>query len=220
MSKSTDWFPNSRENIIRMARTWGTQFDLNGPAWDIPAGEITIFKTRTTQLDALFQQHKNNEERTPVGTQQLNAAFNDMEKSMRNFYRLYILNRRSDIERVALDLRPIDHNKTPLGPPTAQVTLEIFLRGRHELGIRIVYLVGSPDDKENKGYRIWYKAADHGETPPASPEGLTKSFYTKRKKDVIPFEYNDSGKTAFMAVQVENDGKKGPWGPMINAVIP
>jgi hypothetical protein len=41
-----------------------------------------------------------------------------------------------------------------------------------------------------------------------------------RKKDVIEFDYNYSGKTAYFAVQVENGGKKGPWGPMVSALIP
>jgi hypothetical protein len=43
---------------------------------------------------------------------------------------------------------------------------------------------------------------------------------TKRRRDVIEFEFGDSGKTAYMAVQVENDGKKGPWGSMVSALIP
>jgi hypothetical protein len=30
---------------------------------------------------------------------------------------------------------------------------------------------------------------------------------------VVVFDYGDSGKTAYIAVQIENDGKKGPWGP-------
>jgi hypothetical protein len=52
------------------------------------------------------------------------------------------------------------------------------------------------------------------------PDDLRKSFYTKRKKDVIECEFGDSGKTAYFAVQIENEGKKGPWGPLVNALIP
>jgi hypothetical protein len=59
-----------------------------------------------------------------------------------------------------------------------------------------------------------------GETPPADPDELRKSFFTKRKKDVTGFEYGDSGKTAYFAVQIENDRKKGQWGPMVSALIP
>jgi hypothetical protein len=37
---------------------------------------------------------------------------------------------------------------------------------------------------------------------------------------VIEFEFGDSGKKCFMAVQIENEGKKGPWGPLTSALIP
>jgi hypothetical protein len=33
---------------------------------------------------------------------------------------------------------------------------------------------------------------------------LPKSFYTRRKKDKVSFDYGDSGKTAYMAVQVDD----------------
>ena len=121
---------------------------------------------------------------------------------------------------VSLGLKIPDHTPTPIGTPTAQVTLETYLVGRHELRIKIVYVTGNPADPANKGYRIWYSVIAHGETPPANPDDLRKSFFTKRRKDVIEFEFGDSGKTAWFAVQVENDGKKGNWGPLVQALIP
>jgi hypothetical protein len=36
----------------------------------------------------------------------------------------------------------------------------------------------------------------------------------------MEFDFGDSGKTAFFAVQIENEGKKGPWGPLVSALIP
>jgi hypothetical protein len=104
--------------------------------------------------------------------------------------------------------------------PTAQVTIETFLVGRHELGMRIVYITGSPEDKENKGYRIWYKVVGQGEEAPTNPKQLTELFITKRWKDLLKFQYGDSGKTVYMSAQVENDGKEGPFGPMVSALIP
>jgi hypothetical protein len=100
------------------------------------------------------------------------------------------------------------------------VTVETYLVGRHELGIRIVYVTGSPEDKANKSYRVYYKVLEAGETPPAEPSESWHSFSTKRRKDLIEFAYGDSGKTVYFAVQVENDGKKGPWGPLTSALIP
>jgi hypothetical protein len=98
--------------------------------------------------------------------------------------------------------------------------VETYLVGRHELGVRLVYVDGDPRDKENRGYRLWHSVIAPGETPPAKPEELRASFYTQRRKDLIEFDFGDSGKTAYFAVQIENDGKKGPWGPLTSALIP
>jgi hypothetical protein len=88
------------------------------------------------------------------------------------------------------------------------------------LGVRIVYVIGDPDDKANKVFRIWYTVIVPGEAQPADPNDLRKSFYTKRKKDVIEFDFGDSGKTAYFSIQIENEGKKDPRGPLVSALIP
>jgi hypothetical protein len=64
---------------------------------------------------------------------------------------------------------------------------------------------------------IWYSVIAQGGTPPVNTGELRESFYTKRKKDVIEFDFDDSGKTAHLAVQIENEG---PWGPLVQALIP
>jgi hypothetical protein len=127
---------------------------------------------------------------------------------------------RTDADSVSLGLKPHDAVPTPSGAPAAQAAIETFLTGRHELGLKIVYVTGSSHDPANKGYRIWYSVIAPGGAVPASPEDLRTSFYTKRKKDVIEFAFGDSGKTAFFAVQIENEGRKGPWGPLVSALIP
>jgi hypothetical protein len=91
---------------------------------------------------------------------------------------------------------------------------------QHELGAKMVYVTSNPTDPANKGYRIWYSVAAHGETSPENPDELCKSFFTKQKKDVIEFDFGYSGKTTYFAVQIENNGKKGSWGPMVSTLIP
>jgi hypothetical protein len=110
---------------------------------------------------------------------------------------------------ISLGLKPRDA-PTPSGTPTAQATVETYLVGRHELGVKIIYVTGNPNDSANKGFRIWYIVAAQNETAPANPDDLRKSFFTKQKKDVIEFDFEDSGKTCHMAVQIENEGQKSP----------
>ena len=73
---------------------------------------------------------------------------------------------------------------------------------------------------QNSKLKIRMDADFMPDTPPANPQDLRDSFYTKRKKDLMEFPFEDSGKTAYFAVQIENEGKKGPWGPMVSALIP
>jgi S1-C subfamily serine protease len=88
------------------------------------------------------------------------------------------------------------------------VSIETSLIGRSQLGLKINSLTGSPSDSANKGFRIRYSVIAQGGMPSANPGELRESVYTKRKKDVIEFDFDDSGKTAHLAVQIENKGKK------------
>jgi hypothetical protein len=116
-----------------------------------------------------------------VANAQCKEAFDALAGFMRDFKRRYFLTPPLlDSDLISLGLKPHDTHPTPSPAPTAQVTVETSLVGRHELGVRIVYVTGSPDDPANKGYRIWHSVVAPGETPPASPEELRKSFFTKQ----------------------------------------
>jgi hypothetical protein len=221
MPKSSDWLPNSRDGILAMADDWIAVCTPKQTAWTIPGAALTELTTRKNTARTALETAKNETTRTPVANAQCKEAFNALIGCMRDFKRRYFLTPPLlDSDYISLGLKPHDTHPTSSPAPTAQVTVETYLVGRHELGVRITYVTGSPNDPANKGYRIWHSVIAPGETPPANPEELRKSFYTQRKKDLIEFEFGDSGKTVYFAVMIENDGKKGPWGPMTQALIP
>ncbi|MDR2053833.1 MAG: hypothetical protein LBP80_10500 [Treponema sp.] len=194
-----------------MAKDWQSVAGANAEAWGIPAAVLQELDSLTQAADTALATAKNETTRTPVATAQCRTAFEALTAHMRDMKRRYFLSPPlTEANFIALGLKPHDGTPTPSGPPAAQVMVETYLIGRHEPGVKIVYITGSPSDPANKGYRIWYSVIAPGETPPANPDELRKSFFTKRKKDVIEFDFGDSGKTAYFAVQVENDGKKGP----------
>jgi hypothetical protein len=210
-----------REAILEMADDWISVCGVKQGAWNIPGTAVTELTTLRGAARTALETAKNETTRTPVATAQCKEAFDALIDFMRDFKRRYFLSPPLlDSDLISLGLKPHDSHPTPSPMPIAQVSIETYLVGRHELGIRIVYVTGSPDDPANKGYRIWYSVAAPGETPPTNPDDLRKSFYTQRKKDLIEFEFGDSGKTVYFAVQIENEGKKGPWGPMVQALIP
>jgi hypothetical protein len=204
-----------------MAKDWVSVTGTNAHLWGIPLTAVQELAGLTEAADTALAAAKNETTRTPVATAQCKAAFEALTAGMRDFKKRWFLSPPLlDPDYISLGLKPHDTTPTPSGTPTAQVTIETYLVGRHELGVKIIYVTGSPNDPANKGYRIWYSVVAPGETPPEKPKDLRESFFTKRKKDVIEFDFGDSGKTAYFAVQIENDGKKGPWGPLVSALIP
>ena len=223
MSTSKGWLPNSRDGILALARDWQSVAGTNASAWGIPPNVLQELGTLTQAAGAALATAKNETTRTPVATAQCKEAFGALAAAMRDMKRRYFLTPPLlDSDYIALGLKPHDTTPTVSGIPTAQVTIETYLVGRHELGVKIIYVTGTSADPANKGYRIWYSivapgAASTNAPPPANPDELRKSFFTKRKKDVIEFEFGDSGKHCCMAVQIENEGKKSPWGPLVSA---
>jgi hypothetical protein len=185
-----------------MADDWITVCTPLQSDWNIHGPALTELAAHRDAAREALETAKNETIRTPVSNTRCRNAFDALTGFMRDFKRRYFL--------------------IPLfgGVPTAQVTVETYLVGPHELGVRITYVTGSPDDKTNKGYRIWYSVIAPDEPPPSKPEELHRTFYTQRRKDLIGFENEESGSTVWFAVQIENDGKKGNWGPMVSALIP
>jgi hypothetical protein len=197
-----------------MAKDWKNYAGPKAAEWGIPNSVITELSALIVAAGDALAIAKNEASRTSVANAQCRAAFEALTAFMRDMKRRYFLiPPLTEADIIALGLKPHDTTPTHSGPPTAHVAVETYLVGRYELGVRIVYVDGSPDDPANKGYRIYYRVVGAGETPPTDPERpgeLPLSFFTHRRKDLIEFAYGDSGKTAYFAVQVENDGKKGP----------
>jgi hypothetical protein len=215
MAKSSDWFPHKRVDVLALCRVWLAYITapLQG-LWGIPTEKWTALQSLFTAAESWLEKAQDIAERTHVVSVACHEAFAALEAKMRFFKdRYFKIPPLTKEDLAALGLKEKDAHRTPIGKPTAQVMAKMFLRGPGELGIEIVYVSSSPDDRANKGYRVWYSAVAPGETPPASPDELRKSFFTQRKKDYIEFDYTDAGKTAYIAVQIES-------GPMMSAVIP
>ena len=224
MSQKTEWMPGTRTGQLALCRDWISVLTGGGKAaaWGVSQARVTELTGAATEADTALATALTETTRTPVANAACKAAFHEMVELMRDTKRRYFLTPPlvEPTDYISLGLKPHDTIHTLSGTPTAQVTIETYLVGRHELGIKIVYVTGNPHDAANKGFRIWFSVAAQGDLPPANPQDLHGSFYTKRKKDLMEFPFEDSGKTAYFAVQVENEGKKGPWGPMVSALIP
>ncbi|MDR2808161.1 MAG: hypothetical protein LBB43_04040, partial [Spirochaetaceae bacterium] len=214
MAYNTDWLLHTREGKLAMAREWIIVLGTKGTAFSIPEAITQALTTLADTAEAALTEAKTESTRTPVATAKCRAAFDAMTDKMRDIKRRYFLvPPLTEADLISLGLKLHDASSTPVGAPTGQVMAEIFLRGPGELGVRIVFVSGTPHDKANTGYRVWYSVVAPGEALPERPEDLRKSFFTRRKRDFIEFDYGDTGKTAYIAVQIESgSGKQGKFG--------
>jgi hypothetical protein len=238
MPRTKDWLSKSRTDQLNMSRNWvrilqsfvPVQDDAsnNGDspikvstAWGIPDANVEELQALVSAAQTALATAQNGETRNHITTTQCRSAFAAMIAAMRDMKNRYFYVpplRESDL--IALGLKIYDSRHSRSGTPTAQVGVETYLIGRHQLGIKINYLIGSPDDPANKSYRIWYSVIAPGGTAPTTPAELRESFSTERRRVVIDFAFDDSGKAVWLAVQIENGSKKGNWGPLISAIIP
>jgi hypothetical protein len=170
MSTSRDWLSNSRAGQLAMAKDWKAVVTPKQTPWNIPAAALTDLDALIQAAEAALTLAQNEITRTPVATAQCKEAFDALTAAMRDMKRRYFLTPPlADSDYIALGLKPHDATPTASGTPSAQVTIETYLVGRHELGVKIIYVTGNPADPANKGYRVYYKTVAHGETPPRRP---------------------------------------------------
>lgn len=220
MSKTKDWWPGTQSKKLMMAETWVEVLTDHGVLWNIPPELIKDFKDLTSAAANAYRETENDSTCTPVAHTKNKEAFLALTAAARNIKRCHFNSPPlKESELTSLHLKPKDP-LTPIGDPTAIVSVVTFLVGTAQLGIKFEFQSGNPEDPANKGFRVFYCVRDAQQEPPENPKEFTESFFTRRKKYVMQFDYGDSGKLCYVVVQIENDGKKGPWGSMAKAFIP
>ena len=220
--KNSDWFPGSRAKQLEMMTKWEEILRTPGTIGrKIEPEDLEKFAKVVKKTTALYHAVQSKETRTPVVIEECREAFKELQAAARAFKAQYLsMPPLTPGQLVSLWLKVPDRKPTPLGPPTARVAIEPFLRGDYELGIRFSFVVGDPADPANKGIRVYYSVVGTGEEPPKTQDDLRHSFLATLKKDYISFSPEDAGKTCYMAAQIENKRKKGQWGPMTSKMIP
>ena len=180
MSTTRDWLPASREGQLAMAKDWQSVAAANAQAWGIPAAVLTELDGLIQAADTALATAQNETTRTPVATAQCRAAFEALDEKMRDMKRRYFLTPPlTDADYIALGLKP--HNTTPTasGTPAAQVTVETYLVGRHELGVKMIYVTGNP---ASKGFRILYSVVGRVKRRPRTPTTSASLFSRNGKR--------------------------------------
>ena len=213
-----DWLPGRRVDQLAMAKTWVNILEAgNQENWHVE--EFDELQNLTKIADELFEEAMYTD-RNVVITARLNTAFNNMIACMRNVKnRRFFVPPLTDADVVSLGLSLKDEIKTTIHDPTGQATAEITYPGVHLLKLHLKAVTGSIDDpRADHGYRVYF-----GVMPPGGAtmeeatghmrylmkaavtgEDLPHSRFTRRRRLLMEFPADDSGKTVYFAIRFEN----------------
>jgi hypothetical protein len=229
-----DWYPDSRAEQLHMIKTWNTVFAVKGLSWGIPQERMTELADEAQASESILDKVKSGE-RTPASVVQCKRIFGDMENSARFIKKHYLLVPPLLPEDLAsLLLSQEDETLTPDGPPQGQPYLVVtYPGGPHLLAVHLVPLAGA--GRGDYGIALYLGIMPQGGATleqaagikhylmkiPASGAGMLHHCFTRRKKELVNFDSEESGMTAYFCARYENrKGWWGPWGPVSGAVIP
>jgi hypothetical protein len=219
-----------------MARNWISIINapVDPPNWGIPPASITELITLFDAAQDIFLKIQSETERTKVVTAQCNAAFEAQGDAMRVMKaRFFHVPPLTEADLVSLGLKPASP-PSPIDTPEAQPEADLAFPGIHLVELRRIRPVAGgivPDPRSDYGVRIHYGLTGEPTQAyrfrvtgtPKTGDDLPKSLFTRRKRELFNFD-GESGQRVYFCLQYENpsggEKGKGPFGPMLSAVIP
>jgi hypothetical protein len=163
-------------------------------------------------------------ERTPAKALALRAAEKAFKKSYRKLYNGFLkenpLVTDGDLSGMALPVRP-DGKRHPAPVPTTNPAAKADTSQRYRVTIDFYESDGThrkakPDGVHGAEIRWGVLDAD-----PVDAELLPNSSFDTHTPFVLEFQGHDRGKMLYYSLRWENTtGEKGPFGPILNTVIP
>jgi hypothetical protein len=220
-----------------MAKKWLVVLATQATAWEISADLLAVFTMQVSAAEAALAKVQDKTTRNQVGVINCNEAFKAMTKQMRYIKRNYFnCPPRTVSELGTLGLSP-QNPSTDVPAPENQVTAKYRPLGEHlmELKFDIVGTFETDSQASDYGFRVYWGimpvggasvAAATGQkrelmTVPSSGADLPFSRFTRKKREVFDFDATDRGKTVYFCLRLENaKGQAGPWGPLLNWMIP
>jgi hypothetical protein len=230
-----DYIPNNDaefDDFFKfMNRYVAEKCDGENPPWThIPASARQAMVAADTAWSGAYDKTKG--PHTPVDTEAKNDAKSAAKAVIRPFVNQYLrFPPVTNEDRTAMGVPNRDNIPTPVPKPAAQPEADLVFPGIHLVELhKIRPVTGSTSDpRSDYGVRIHYGILDAATVkgriaaPPRTGDDLPHSVFTRRKKHRFDFDGN-SGKTVYFCLRYEN-GKggeegQGPFGPILNAVIP
>jgi len=214
----SDWMPRKREEQLAMANKWITELPNHKGAWTVTPAQITELKEFADEAQLALNRLVSG---SAVDVARAREAFTALVRNMRFLHsRKFFSPPMEDADYVRLGLRPPDRIRTEHVVVNELVEFEIRLRGIRELEVNF-WIKGAAHRAKPAGYEGAVIVWDLLDAPPERPTDLAHHTMASRTPHIIEFDEADRGKTAYIALQWQNErGITGPWSEMQTAIVP
>jgi hypothetical protein len=152
------WFPGKRTDVLSMAKNWMQLISANKTTWNIPNTLLQDLTAKTNTAQAAFDLVQS-AACTTENTAQCQAAFKDLEHTMRNIKKTcFFTPPLTDATLIPLGLKPKNTTKTPVPVPTleADITSPDF----HLIELVKIRRLGSSNPRSEHGVRIHFRVLE------------------------------------------------------------
>jgi hypothetical protein len=215
-----DYIPRKDAELVRWSTNFATKVSENISEWRIPNQEIDDLQAAVTDFTVLHTQ-ADSPAKTAIIVAEKNAARKTLVALIRGLVNFYLKNPIiTDAQRIAMGLHVRDTTLTIIPAPASRPEFEIEVLDlrRLKVGFRDM---GSTSKAKPHGVNnalIFYAVLD---TPPASPDVLTRFALATRTPFTLEFTESERGKTVYVAICWQNaKGEKGPMSEMESAIVP
>jgi hypothetical protein len=211
--------PRRREEQLAMAMRWAAELPVSNGAWTVAPAEIAELADLVEDVqNALRRQLVN---AGPVETARVRTAFAAMVRYMRYLHSRKLFSPpMEDADFARLGLRPPDRTRTEHTAVSELVEFELGLRGIREIVVNF-WIKGAVHRAKPDGYDGAVLVWDVLDAPPERPTDLAEHTMASRTPYIIEFDETERGKTAYIALQWQNErGITGPWSDILSTVVP
>lgn len=224
MSKETYSIPQGPTARYDFQRNAITLCTANATAWTIPAAKITALATLRSAYELKYAVANNKNTQSPAATAARDASWKVLEVALIDLYDHNILNNVAiaQVDKVALNIH-FNGGNTNLPTPAQTTSPIISLVGEEISVLHVVYSDSSNPSTHYKPANVAFCELCYkvGEPAPTNIAECVERYNVARSHEGIVFAPEQRGKTVFAYARwVNKNGKVGPWGNLVTALIP
>jgi len=193
-------------------------------AWGVPEDQVTLLATQSADYESKYDEANNSQTQSPALTAARRDSWNTLETMIYSVYNRYLLynDAISAKDRDTLHIYDVNMGgKTAYDAPTSSPQVNFSTEDVSVLHVNYTESAQSSTHRKPDGVAFCEVACKVGGDAPATIDDCATHYFIPRSHQEIVFNPSQRGNMVYAYARwVNRNGKTGPWGSQIMAIIP